>query len=213
MATGQTTKLTDLITTDKIAYKASPEFVDTIHTSNAKIVTNTHLVACLALTCVPKPSGCTGTYSTAGNVKITTLGQISVRQNNAAGYDETLCISCSNAAGSTHNIDGFKVHQDRDCETALDAAAATTAHPNAVLDYDATADSTGVAAVGVTKFFKNEFDTDCGATSTWTCSLLADGCASDYIPANLAMGTSPWATGFLTGKTTIEAGYEETVCI
>jgi len=44
---------------------------------------------------------------------------LEVTHNVDAGYTETLCVMCQNAAGSTTQHDNWKIQQTRNCATAL----------------------------------------------------------------------------------------------
>ena len=49
----------------------------------------------------------------------TTSYALTAVQNTDAGYTETLCMKCANAAGSTTQQDNWQIQQTRNCGTAL----------------------------------------------------------------------------------------------
>jgi len=63
--------------------------------------TNTHVTLCGAITsCEIKASGCSSAY-TAGNLAITAnTGAVTAKQNVDAGYEDTVCIRCTNGHSS-----------------------------------------------------------------------------------------------------------------
>ena len=69
-------------------------------------------------TCVPLPTGCTGTYAGKASIDASTL-QLSITQDEDAGYTETLCIKCDNALGSSVQHDNWDIEQTRNCASAL----------------------------------------------------------------------------------------------
>ena len=83
--------------------------------------TNVNNVDCGVFTaCVLKPSGCgAGSYSGKAQLGASPNFAMSITQNFDAGYTETLCVECSNAAGSTIQKDGWIIEQTRNCGTAL----------------------------------------------------------------------------------------------
>jgi hypothetical protein len=86
---------------------------------------------------------------------------------------------------------------------------------NQEIEYDASA-TLVTKATGFADFFTNthKFKTDgtttlCGAITA--CSLKTpSGCAGSYVGTNLAITS---ATGAITGKQNVDAGYVESVCI
>jgi len=77
---------------------------------SAAFFTNTHSVLCGAITtCSLKVEGCGSAYS-AGNLVIdASTGAVTAKQNIDAGYEDIVCISCSNAHSSTITHDSWKV--------------------------------------------------------------------------------------------------------
>jgi hypothetical protein len=74
--------------------------------------------------------------------------------------------------------------------------------------YDASA-TLVTKATGFADFFTNTHTTLCGVITA--CSLKTpSGCAGPYVGTNLAITS---ATGAITGKQNVDAGYEDTVCI
>jgi len=80
-----------------------------------------------------KVSGCGSAY-TAGNLFISAAGAITAKQNVDAGYEDTVCISCSNAHGSTITHDNWKVTQSKNCGDTLSLGSVT----NQAFTYDAS---------------------------------------------------------------------------
>ena len=76
----------------------------------ADFFTNPFIATCNAITaCSLKESGCGSAYG-LGNIEITSAtGEIKAKQNIDIGYEDTVCISCQNSAGSTITYDGWKV--------------------------------------------------------------------------------------------------------
>jgi len=64
--------------------------------------TNTHSTLCGAITsCEIKATGCSNSYD-LGNLAITAnTGAITAKQNVEAGYEDTVCIKCTNGHSST----------------------------------------------------------------------------------------------------------------
>ena len=75
----------------------------------ADFFTPLYTATCGTITaCEIKASGCSGSYS-AGNLAIDSAGVVTAKQNIDAGYEDTVCISCSNAHGSSVTHDTWKV--------------------------------------------------------------------------------------------------------
>ena len=60
---------------------------------------------------------------------------LNMRQDIDAGYEETLCVKCLNAAGSSVQHDNWTIEQTRNCATALVGANQATAHADVVIEY------------------------------------------------------------------------------
>ena len=93
-----------------VPYASSPTHKDlTEYTAFANLFSQVNEVDCGALTtCEVLPVGCTGTYSGRAAV-VANTGALSITQNVDAGYTETLCVKCSNAAGSSVQHDNWKI--------------------------------------------------------------------------------------------------------
>jgi hypothetical protein len=101
--------------------------------------TNPHVTACGAVTtCSLKVAGCGGAYST-GNLEIDNSGEITAKQNVDAGYEDTVCIECSNGHDSSVTHDNWKVTQAPNCATLTPATLT-----NQAFAYAASATSTTV---------------------------------------------------------------------
>ena len=154
------------------------------------------------------PAGCTSEVYT-GNVKLTPLTfAATAKQNVELGYTETLCVQCENGFGSKIQKDGWKIHQKRNCGTAMANQVQTTTPTNKVVNYAAT--STMVTQItDSSAFFTNTFATEClGITECFLKS--SGGCANAYAGTNIAIEKS---TGKITAKTNVDAGYTEIVCV
>ena len=170
--------------------------------------TNVNNADCGVFTaCAVKPSGCTGSYSGYAAIGASPNFALSIRQNIDAGYEETLCVECSNAAGSTIQKDGWVIEQTRNCATALTGANQASAHANVVIEYVDSA-TLHVAATTSIVFFTNPHATLCGDINS--CSLKVQGCGSAYTAANLVIDAT---TGEVTAKKNVAAGYADTVCV
>ena len=85
-----------------VPYAATPTFKDlSEYAASASIFSQVNVNDCGGFTlCEVLPAGCTGTYSGRAAV-VATTGALSITQNVDAGYTETLCVKCSNAAGDS----------------------------------------------------------------------------------------------------------------
>ena len=104
-----------------VVYAASPTYkAITEYALSTSMFTNVNNVDCGAFTaCSVKPSGCTGAYTGRAQIGASPNFAMSITQNVDAGYTETLCVECQNAAGSTIQKDGWIITQTRNCGTAL----------------------------------------------------------------------------------------------
>jgi len=101
-----------------------------------------------------------------------------------AGYDEVLCIMCANAAGSTTQHDNWRVHQVRNCATALVGATQGSPVPNKIINFVDNAALVEQAA-GSASFFTNPFNGECGVITA--CSIKAAGCTDAYTGDKLSI--------------------------
>jgi len=82
-----------------LAYDASSTLIEK-SSGFANWFTNTHVTLCGAITsCEIKAAGCSASY-TAANLVIDNAGAVTAKQNVDAGYEDTVCISCSNGHSS-----------------------------------------------------------------------------------------------------------------
>ena len=152
----------------------------------ADFFTPLYTATCGTITaCTLKVSGCGSAYST-GNLAISSVGVVTAKQNVDAGYEDTVCISCSNSHGSTVEHDSWKVTQAPNCAT-LTAGSLT----DKVYDYDAGATTTTVYAF--TDVFTNSKTSACPVTS---CTLKQSDCSTALVaPFDSLMtieGSTPW---------------------
>lgn len=94
-------------------YALTPEYKTLApYSDSTTMFTNLNSAHCGPFTtCYPLPVGCTGVASDyTGYAKIET-GTLAIQANTTEhyGYNETLCIKCENAAGSTVQHDNFKI--------------------------------------------------------------------------------------------------------
>jgi hypothetical protein len=89
---------TGTVADKSIAYSSSST-LDVVAALSSNFFTNADSATCGALaSCEIKASGCTNAYS-AGNLVINaSTGKLEAKQNVDAGYDDTVCIKCSNTA-------------------------------------------------------------------------------------------------------------------
>jgi hypothetical protein len=84
-----------------------------VASGSAAFFTNPFEASCLAINvCILKVSpGCGSNYDmSTSNLAITTsTGAITAAQNIDAGYEETVCIECSNPGGSSITYNTWKV--------------------------------------------------------------------------------------------------------
>ena len=106
---------------DKTISYSSSATLDVVAATSANFFTNADSATCGSLsTCVIKASGCSGTYS-AGNLVINaSTGKLEAKQNVDAGYDDTVCIKCSNTL-FTFEQDSLNVKQLPNCGVSLTA--------------------------------------------------------------------------------------------
>jgi len=116
---------------------------------------------------------------------------LNMRQDVEAGYEETLCVECQNAAGATVQHDNWLIKQIRNCATALGTAASPLADQTFIYDASATLLT---KASGWDQFFTNPHTADCAGITA--CSLKVAGCGSDYTTANLVIDNA----GVITAK-------------
>jgi hypothetical protein len=106
----------------------------------ADFFTPLYTATCGTITaCTLKVSGCGSAYST-GNLAISSVGVVTAKQNVEDGYEDTVCISCSNAHGSTITHDNWKVTQAPNCASTLTLGSVT----DKVFAYDASLTTTSV---------------------------------------------------------------------
>jgi hypothetical protein len=91
---------------------------------------NPHVGTCQAITsCEIKAAGCSAGYGD-GNLAITAnTGVVTSKQNVDAGFADTVCIKCSNGAGSTITYDNWTVTQKPNCETLSANSLAAKDYP------------------------------------------------------------------------------------
>lgn len=179
----------------------------------AKYIDVLEAADCGPLTCVPLPSGCTGTYT--GNVVIGALGAMSMKQSIPAGYKETFCVSCTNTGNTltshsniaTLTFDNAVAWQKMNCALQftdppyLSPFAASPATKTNTIDFD----SAGGSKVVVTKpddIFKINYGDDCipGGLSDFAagCTIMDVGCAAAPASAGNIALTASITTGWLT---------------
>jgi hypothetical protein len=106
----------------------------------ADFFTPLYTATCGTITaCTLKVSGCGSAY-TAANLFISSAGVITGKQNVDAGYEDTVCVSCSNAHGSTIEHDNWKVTQSKNCGDTLSLGSVT----DQAFAYDAALTTTSV---------------------------------------------------------------------
>jgi hypothetical protein len=139
---------------------------------------NDHSSTCGAITsCEIKASGCSGAYG-AGNLAITAnTGVVTAKQNVDAGFEDIVCIKCSNAAGSTTTFDNWKVVQKPNCQT-LTAIALTNQ------EYGYNAANTATAVYTHSTVFTNSKATATApliACPVLGCVLLQTDCSTALV--------------------------------
>jgi len=97
-------------------------------TTPSAMFANINSAACGGfVTCSLKAAGCAAPY-TGSNVQMDgATFALTAKQNVGAGYLETLCVECANAAGATAQRDDWKVEQDPDPRCATSLGTATVA--------------------------------------------------------------------------------------
>jgi hypothetical protein len=157
-------------------------------TAATSYFSNTNSADCNGFTtCVAKPAGCgVGAYSGKASIDSST-GAISIKQDEDAGYTETLCVECANSAGSTVQHDNWNIQQTENCAT-LTAASLT----DQVFDYDASATTTTIYSSSAV--ILNSKTANCPIT---TCTLKQSNCVDALVaPFDTLLtieGSSPWA--------------------
>jgi hypothetical protein len=97
---------------------AADSTLQIVATTSAIFFTNPHVTLCGAInSCSLKLAGCSGDYTNANLAINAVSGEITAKKNVDAGYDDTVCISCSNTGTSTITHDNWKVTQKPNCET------------------------------------------------------------------------------------------------
>jgi hypothetical protein len=96
---------------------------------------------------------------------------VTSKQNVDPGFSDTVCIKCSNAAGSTVTYDNWTVAQKPNCETLAAQSLA-----DKVYDYDTSATSTLVYSSN--DAFSNSKASDCPVLS---CTLKQTGCSNALV--------------------------------
>jgi hypothetical protein len=77
---------------------------------------NDHSALCNAInSCEIKAAGCSGAYANTNLAITANTGVVTSKQNVDAGFVDTVCIKCSNAAGSTVTYDNWTVTQKPNC--------------------------------------------------------------------------------------------------
>jgi len=153
---------------------------------------NTNSADCGGFTaCSVKPVGCgAGSYTGKATMTASTFA-LNMRQDVDAGYDETLCIECQNAAGATVQHDNWEIKQIRNCATALGTAG--SAYADQTILYDASS-TLLTKASGWDQFFLNPHTADCNGITA--CTITASGCSGSYTAANLVIDNA----GVVTAK-------------
>ena len=128
---------------------------------------NEHSALCNAInSCEIKAAGCSGTYSN-GNLAITAnTGVVTSVTNNDAGFVDTVCIKCSNAAGSTVTYDNWTVTQKPNCATL-------TANSMTAKDYAYNTGATGTVVYTFVEAFANTKRTAPGGMPWSVCPITS----------------------------------------
>ena len=102
--------------------------------------------------------GCSEAYGGTNLAITASTGVVSAKQNVNTGYADSVCVKCSNAAGSTITYDNWMVVQKPNCETITANSLA-----DKVYDYNAAATTTAVYTSA--EAFTNTNTTGCPITS------------------------------------------------
>jgi len=87
---------TGTVADKSIAYSSSAIY-ELVAATSASFFTNSDSATCGAVaSCAIKVSGCGSAYTGTNLVINASTGKLEAKQNVQAGYDDTVCISCSN---------------------------------------------------------------------------------------------------------------------